>query len=345
MKKPLVSIVILNYNGKKWLEKCLPTIRKIQYKPLEVIIVNNGSTDDSGEFVKKKFPRFRLLEIMPNRGFAGANNIGVKAAWGKYVLLLNNDTKVTRNFLSPLVNALEEDPSIGAAQPQMRSMRNPSLLDSVASFYTSTGFLYHYGYYQKCDKKQYQHKLVTYSIKGACFFTRRDLYMKLGGLDEDFVCYVEESDLCHRIMLYGKKIIYIPDSFIYHWGGGDMSVMEKNETTAFRTVRNRFYSYIKNLSLIEIIKVLPIHFIFSEALIVFALLRGKIRNGVAAQWGIIWCVIHLPEILNKRKYVQRKIRKVDDSSFLPQVTKNPQFSYYIHFITNPEGKYSEKPIK
>lgn len=344
MKKPIVSIIILNYNGKKWLEKCLPTIKELKYKPLEVIVVNNGSSDDSGDYVRDNFPQFRLIEIKKNRGFAGGNNYGIARARGKYVLLLNNDTKVTKNFLTPLVDALEGDLSIGAAQPQMRSMKNPLLLDSVASFYTSSGFLYHYGYYQKHTKKQYQHRLPAYSIKGACFFIRRDLYMKLGGLDEDFVCYVEESDLCHRILLFGKKIVYIPESYIYHWGGGDMLIMEKNETTAFRTVRNRFYSYIKNLSLLELIKVLPIHFVASEVLIVITILRGKIRNAIAGQWGIVWCILHLPQILKKRKYVQEKIRKVSDSDFLDEIKKNPPLSYYLHFVTNPEGEYCDKPI-
>lgn len=344
MNKPLVSIIILNYNGKKWLEGLLPTVRKIKYKPLEVIVVNNGSSDDSAKLLMEKFPEVRVLEIKKNIGFAGGNNRGVKFAKGKYILVLNNDTKTTPNLLNPLVDIMEKNPDIGVVQPKMLSMRDHKFLDCVASFYTSTGFLYHYGYMQEAKKKKYNKVLSCYSIKGACMFLRREDYLNLGGFDEDFVCYVEETDLCHRFLLSGKKIIYCPDSFIYHWGGGDMSIMEKSETTAFRSFRNRFYSYFKNLSPWELIKILPINLVLSEIYIVKTLFSNKYKNAVAAQLGTLWWVFHLPEILRKRKFVQTKIRKVKDSDFLSQVKRDPALSYYIHFFTNPEGKYNEKAI-
>lgn len=345
MINPTVSIIILNYNGKKWLEKCLPTIKKIKYKPLEIIIVNNGSTDDSGEFVRKKYANFRLLEIMPNRGFAGANNYAVKKASGKYILLLNNDTQVTPDFLNPLVELMENDANVGVVQPQLRSMRNHSLIDSAASFYTSTGFLYHYGYMQEVKKKKYNKPLNCYSVKGACMFMRRKDYIALGGLDEDFVCYVEESDLCHRFLLAGKKIIYLPKSYIYHYGGGDMSIMEKSETTAFRAFRNRYYSYFKNLSWLELVKVMPINIVLSEIYIVKTLISNNYKNAIAAQWGTLWWIFHFSQILAKRRIIQTKIRKVSDPDLFRQVRRDPAISYYFHFFTNPEGKYDEKEIK
>lgn len=345
MQKPLVSIIILNYNGRRWLEKCLPTIKKINYKNLEVIIVNNGSTDTSAQFVKKKFPNFKLLELSPNQGFAGANNRGVKIAKGKYVLLLNNDTKVPPNFLTPIVERMEEDSSIGVIQPMIRSMRKEELLDAACSFYTSTGFLYHYGYYQRFVKKQYQKEYFVYSAKGACLFTRKTEYLKIGGLDEDFITYVEESDFCHRMWLSGFKVLYLPTSYIFHWGGGDMSVMERSETVIYRSFKNRYYSYIKNLSFLELLKLLPVHFVFCEAMIFSALIRGIVGNALAAQRGTFWWLFHLPTILKKRKYVQERIRRVSDSSFLPLIKHNPPMSYYPHFLRNPEGRYNEPDIK
>lgn len=341
---PKVSMIILNYNGKRWLEKCLPTIKKIEYEPLEVIIVNNGSTDDSGEFVRKKYPGFRLLEVMPNRGFAGANNFGVKHARGKYVLIINNDTEVPPGFLMPMVRRMEKDNTIAVMQPKIRSLRKKHLLDAASSFFTSTGFLYHYGYYQLQSKKQYNKEHFVYSAKGACLFARRDDYLKLGGLDEDFVCYVEESDYCHRVWLSGKKVLYFPQSYIYHWGGGDMSVMERSEVTIYRSFRNRFYSYIKNLSFPELIKLLPVHFVLSEGIIFSAFVRGIFRHSIAAQLGTLWWIFHLPRILKKRKYIQSKIRKVRDSDFMPLIKHDPPLSYYPHFLRTPEAKYNEPPI-
>jgi GT2 family glycosyltransferase len=344
MTNPLVSIIILNWNGKKWLERCLPTVEKILYKPLEIIVVNNGSTDDSAQFLKDNYPDIKVIEIKKNAGFAGANNIGVKSAKGKYVLLLNNDTEVDPSFLKPLVVKMERDNAIGAVQPELRNMTNKNLIDSIGSFFTFTGFLYHYGYFQEYKKDKYKKELSVYSVKGACFLMRKKEYLGLGGLDEDFVCYVEESDLCHRILLSGKKIISMPQSFIYHFGGGDMSIMTKSELTIFRSFRNRVISYLKNLSIDKLILVLPLHLLLSEALILASILRGKVKQAIASQLGLFGWIPMFPSILKKRKYIQNKIRKISDSEIFNLVEHNPNVSYYFHFFFNPEGKFEEKEI-
>ncbi|MCL5434977.1 MAG: glycosyltransferase family 2 protein [Patescibacteria group bacterium] len=336
MKTPPVSIIILNWNGKKWLKGCLPTVRRIKYKPLEVIIVNNGSTDDSAKFIRDKYPEVRVIELKKNVGYAKANNIGVSKAKGEYVLLMNNDTKVTPNFLKPLAEDLK-DSAIGVVQPQIRSMIYPKLLDSVVSYFTYTGFLYHFGYMKPWNKEKYQKKTFAYSIKGACFLMRKKEYLELGGLDEDFVCYVEETDLCHRVWLSGKKVLYDPRSIMYHWGGGDMQVMTKDETTMLRSFRNRFLSYIKNLSIVELLKVLPALFIFSEIFVVMSIIKGEFRRAFGAQLGILTVLLYLPQAVRKRKFIQKNIRKVSDKQINEYVYKNPRFSYYLLSFRNPSA--------
>lgn len=336
-KKPLVSIIILNWNGKKWLKNCLPAVRKIKYNPIEVLVVNNGSTDDSESFVKKNFPEFKLVDIKKNMGFAGANNYAIARARGKYVVMLNNDTRVTPNFLNHLVETMEKDKSIGAIQPQIRSLIDESLLDSAISYLTTTGFMYHFGYMKPWKRKMYEKPLFGYSIKGACMMMLRADYTRLGGLDEDFVCYVEESDLCHRVWLSGKKVLYSPESIIYHYGGGDMQVMTKDELTMFRSYRNRFISFIKNLSVLELIKTLPLLLLFCEAFIFMTLMNGNFRRAAGAQLGILSVPFTLSATLKKRRYIQTKIRRVDDSWVNQHVLKNPRFSYYYHFFKNPGG--------
>ncbi len=336
-KSPLVSLIILNYNGKKWLKNCLPTVKKISYKPLEVIIVNNGSTDDSAEFIKKNFPEVKIVEIKKNVGYAKGNNIGVSKARGKYVVLMNNDTEVTPSFLNPLVSLLENDPIIGAVQPQMRSLIYPKLLDSVVSYLTSTGFMYHFGYMKPWKENFYNKRFYGFSIKGACFIISRKDYNYLGGLDEDFVCYVEETDLCNRIWLSGKKVAYEPKSIMYHWGGGDMQVMTKDEITMYRSYRNRFLLFIKNANISNLIKILPILFIFCEAFILMTLIKGNFKRALGAQLGVLSVPFALPKMLKKRKYIQNKIRKVPDSEIYKYTFRNPRFSYYYHFFTNPGG--------
>lgn len=334
MKKPLVSMIVLNWNGKKWLAQCLPTLVKIKYKPLEIIVVNNGSIDDSAHFLKTKFPEIKVIEIKKNVGYARANNMGVKKALGKYVLLMNNDTTATPSFVTPLVDTMEMDSSIGIIQPQIRSMICPDLLDSVGSFFTFTGFLYHFGYMKPHTLNKYNKDLFAYSIKGACFIMRRDDYIKLGGFDEDFVCYVEETDLCHRMWLSGKKVMYLPTSFMYHWGGGDMQVMTKSELTVFRSFRNRYLSYLKNLAIPSLLVLLPIHILYCELFVVAALVSGQFKKAIAAQLGILAPLITMDDTLRKRKKIQSKIRKVTDWEILKQVYRNPRISYYYYLFSD-----------
>ena len=336
-KNPLVSIIILNWNGKRWLKGCLPTIRRVKYEPIEVIVVNNGSTDDSASFLHNNFPEVKVVEIKKNVGYAAANNIGVKNASGEYVLLINNDTKVTANFLKPLVDALEKDQSIGVIQPQVRSLINTRLLDSVVSYLTSTGFMYHFGYMKPWKNKKYKKRMYGFSIKGACFMMRRKEYINLGGLDEDFVCYVEESDLCYRVWLSGKKVMYEPGSIMYHWGGGDMQVMTKDEVTMLRSYRNRFLLFVKNASITQLIKILPILFIFCEGFILMSLIKGNLKSALGAQLGVLSVPFTLPKMLKKRRYIQKNIRKVTDQEINKYVLRNPRLSYYYFFFNNPKG--------
>src|SRR6185369_9108521 len=118
------------------------------------------------------------------------------------------------------------------------------------------------------------------------FIMRKADYIRLGGFDEDFVCYVEETDLCHRVWLSGKKVMYLPKSIMYHWGGGDMQVMTRSELTVFRSFRNRYLSYLKNLSVPSLIILLPIHFIYCEIFVAAALFSGQFKKALAAQLGV-----------------------------------------------------------
>src|SRR3989344_355191 len=142
---PSVSIIVLNWNGKSFLKSCLDSLKKITYSPLEIIVVDNNSIDGSQEFVKKNYQKVSLIENKKNYGFAQGNNIGFRAAKGDYILFLNNDTVVTPNFLEILISDFKKNKKIGCLQPQMRVMKNKNLIDSIGSFMTFTGFLYHYG--------------------------------------------------------------------------------------------------------------------------------------------------------------------------------------------------------
>lgn len=332
--QPLVSFVILNWNGRERLINCLRSVEKVKYSNKEIIVINNGSNDDSHEFVKKYFPGVKLTNLKKNIGYAGGKNLGVKKSKGKYILCLDNDTLVTPEFLSPLVEDLEKDKTVGIVQPQIRSMIYKNLLDSVGSFLTFNGFLYHYGYMKPYSKKIYKNPLFAYSIKGACFLMAKKDYQELGGLDASFLSYIEETDLCHRLWLSGKKVLYDPRGVIYHWGGGDTLTMSNSNSSFFRTFRNRYYSYIKNFSSLELVKILPIYFLFSEGFVIMSLLRGKFLQAFYIQLGNLAWILKLPELLKKRRVIQRQIRKVEDSQIQKWIKRKPRLEYYWYLATD-----------
>ncbi len=143
--KRLVSVIIVNQNGKKYLEKCLTSLKNQGYKNIEIILVDNASIDDSVDFTKKIFPDAKIKINSENLGFAEPNNIGYNLSEGDYVLFLNNDTEVKKDFLHPLVSILESNKDVGGVQSKILFMDNPTVLDSVGAFLTYSGILYYYG--------------------------------------------------------------------------------------------------------------------------------------------------------------------------------------------------------
>ncbi|MBT3249265.1 MAG: glycosyltransferase family 2 protein [Candidatus Pacebacteria bacterium] len=340
MKNKLVSIIIINWNGKHWLEKCIPSLYKQDYKNFEIVLVDNASTDGSIEFIKKKYPQIKKIVINEeNLGFAEANNRGYKLVTGDYVLFLNNDTEVTEDFLSILVKGLEKSKKTVCLQSRMLLMDKPNKLDSVGAFLTATGFLYHYGISKRWQKK-YDRRISFYSAKGACMIFKKEVLDETlvdnEVLDSEYFAYFEETDLCHRIWLAGYEIKFEPNSIIYHKMGGTSNDM-KNSFIQFHSFKNRINTYIKNLSLSKLLVILPLHILMTQAFSLTALLQFKFDIFAATQKAIWWNIKNLERTLVKRKYIQSKIRKVSDQDLWPKIYKNPKLIYYIKLMTNLES--------
>jgi GT2 family glycosyltransferase len=327
----LVSIIIVNWDGLEHLQKCLPTIYRQDYKSIEVILVDNGSKDDSVEWVKRHFPQVKLLIEKKNLGFAEGNNVGFKQAKGEYILFLNNDTQVTDHFLSELIKSMMKDKALGGVQSKILFMDSPSQLDSAGSYLTNTGFLYHSGVYEKDSVKFNTPKLI-FSAKGACMCFRKDVLDKVvvsGELfDNDFFAYFEETDLCHRVWLAGYKIKYIPASIIYHKFGAT-SVKLRKPFVEFHSYKNRINSYIKNFDLTNLAKILSLHLLLCFALSLAFLLKGEFGIAIAIHKAIWWNILNLNSTLRKRSKVQHKIRKVKDGIILREIMVNPRIVYYL----------------
>lgn len=333
------------YNGLHHLKRCLPTLFNSTYKDFELILVDNKSSDDTIRYIENYYPQIILIKNTQNDGFAQGNNVGWKKAKGKYILFLSNDTKVEKDFLSELVAFLEKNPGFGGVQSKVFLMDDPGKLDSVGSFMTNTGFLYHYGVNKK-DAPQYSKEINIYSAKGVCMLFRRKVIENVlvdGEIfDSTYFAYFEETDLCHRVWLSGSRIGYAVKSVIYHEVGGTSKKMN-NAFIQFHGFKNRINSYLKNLSPVSLIRILPVHILLNEVYAFIALLQLNAPLFFSIQKAIFWNIVHLPQTLRKRNYIQKKIRKVSDSELMPTIMKRVKLSYYAQL---PKGlhDYKDEPI-
>jgi GT2 family glycosyltransferase len=214
---PLVSIISVNYNHSDVTCEMLASLRKVTYPNLEIIVVDNGSPDDTPGIIKERFPEVTLLTSEVNLGFAGANNLGVEASRGDYIMFLNNDTEVTPGFLEPLVSKMQSDPKIGAVSPKIRFHYAPDIIqyagmthiNTITSRNRAIGF-------RETDKGQYEQDRITAYAHGAAMMTSRRVIRTIGLMSTTFFLYYEELDWCFRLRKAGYLICYVHDSLILH---------------------------------------------------------------------------------------------------------------------------------
>lgn len=329
MTHPKVSIIVVNFNQRQLTLDCLKSLSKITYPKYEIILVDNASQDGSVQAIEKKFSKIILVKLATNTGFVGGNNAGIKEARGKYILFLNNDTKVKHGFLEPLVENLIKDEKLGIVQSKIFVMDDPDRLDSVISYQTSTGFLYHKGYLDK-DREEYKNFQYTFSAKGACMLIKREV-LRLGGFDQEYFAYFEETDLCWRAWAMGYKVGFEPKSIIYHKMGATSSKM-KSTFIHYHSFKNRVRTIIKNASVATLLWMLPIHLSACLLLSLYFLISGQSSGSLAILRAILWNIGNLQSTLNLRIKVQ-KGRKWSDSKIFSQVLKNPSLSFYFHHLS------------
>ncbi len=331
MDEPLVSVIIVNWNGRKYLDDCLGSLARDTYKNKEILFVDNASSDDSVGYVKKYYPHFILILNNRNLGYAEGHEIAIKKANGKFILLLSMDTIVEKNSLTELIKTIRLSNNIGAVQPKLLMYPQKHMIDSIGAFFLMTGILYHYGREKDPNKPIYNKSMEIFSAKGACLLFRKEALAKTGLFDKDYFAYFEETDLCHRIWLAGYRIIYSPYAVVYHKGGGSSKQMMPS-FIYFHSYKNRICTYIKNLSFKYLVVVLFYTLFMYELATIIYLLRRKFHNALAVQQAIIWNIVNLKKTLEKRKYIQTKIRVKKDDEFLPQLIKPVHFRYYYNIM-------------
>lgn len=245
----LISIIIINFNGKRFLENCLRSVLTSNYTNFEVIIVDNASTDGSIELIQEKFQynNLKIVKTGLNLGFAEGNNLGAKMAKGKYVVFLNNDTEVDKNWLKELVKVMESDKSIGAAQSKLL-LFDRKTIDSAGDFINSYGYGWMRGVGEE-DIGQYNETDEIFSARGAGMIVKKNILKSVDYFDSDFFMVCEDIDLCWRIRLKGYKIIFVPASIIYHFGSGTRKIFQMTSQSYYYNVRNILITLIKNTAI------------------------------------------------------------------------------------------------
>jgi len=306
-----VSVIVLNYNNKKYLGPCIDSVLKSDYPNLELVFVDNASSDGSTDFVKKRFGSESSLKIVQNSenlGYAGGNNVGVDFATGEYLVFLNNDTEVDRNWLCELVTVMESDRNIGAAQGKLISTYNRKRFDNVGGFIDRLGFSILRGL-QEEDEGQYDKCSEIFFAIGAAFAVRRNVLNEVGLFDYAYFLYYEDVDLCWRIQLRGYKIVFVPKCVVFHAGGASSRKerLYKN-LPEYHKHKNHITTLLKNYELFNLIRYMPVA-VFLEVLSDFVSFKSdrfvRIR-------GIIYNIGNFDKIWKKRIEVQKKIRKKKD---------------------------------
>jgi len=247
-----VSIVILNWNGKVYLERFLPFL--IRYTTLpgaEIVVADNGSTDDSLEFLNAEYPAVRVIKLDRNYGFSGGYNRALEQLDSGYFLLLNSDIEVTEGWLEPLVSEMENDPGVAACTPKIMDLKQRDRFEYAGA---AGGYIDKYGYTfcrgrifdtLETDRGQYDDPVDIFWGSGACLMVRAGAFREAGGLDERFFAHMEEIDLCWRLQRMGHRIRYAPASKVFHVGGGTLERGHPRKT--FLNFRNNLLMLYKNL--------------------------------------------------------------------------------------------------
>lgn len=246
-----LAIVILNWNGRSQLNKYLPdTIKFSDIPNVQIIVADNGSTDDSVQFVRSNFPKVKIIELDKNYGFAEGYNKALEQIDAEYFCLLNSDAKPAQGWLEPVLKCFESNPDIAAVQPKILSDRDHSRFEHAGA---CGGFIDKYGYpfcrgrimdIVENDHGQYDTPIEIFWASGAALFIRSSIFRENKGLDGDYFAHMEEIDLCWRMKNQGYKIVCLPQSVVYHWGGATLDY--NNPRKLFLNFRNSLWTLYKN---------------------------------------------------------------------------------------------------
>ena len=334
---PKVTVVIPHFNGELILRRCLSALRKTLYSDYEVLVVDNGSYDNSIKMVKTNFPEVRIKTSKTNLGFAGGCNLGIITSKSPYIVLLNNDTEVTPRWLALMVEVMDADSTIGAIQPKMLSFHDRKKFDYCGA---AGGEIDIFGYpfargriFESLEIDNGQYDALPHQIfwaTGAATLLRRSALEKVGLLEESFFAHMEEIDLDWRLQWAGYKIMVVPSAIVYHQTGATL-----NKTQFPKMVlnhRNNLLMILRNHSLITLLWLLPLRLILEIITILASPFTGEPKRALAILKGFCGILSGWKSILRGRKIVQ-SIRVVPERVILHRMYRGSiALAYFLKGI-------------
>ena len=336
-----VAIVILNWNGREMLHRYLPTVLKYSRDEATVYVADNASTDGSLELLRSEFPECRQIVLDRNWGFAEGYNKALREVEAEYYLLLNSDIEVTHHWLTPLIEFMDVHPEVAACQPKLLSIYNKDMFEYAGA---SGGYLDRYGYpfcrgrlfdTIEADNGQYDYATEILWATGAALMIRSKDYWNVGGLDGRFFAHNEEIDLCWRLRISGRKIYCLPESFVYHLGGGTLP--KSNPMKTFLNFRNNLTMLYKCLPDQELQHVMRVRW-FLDYLAAWEMLVLK-RN-----WGDFKAIFRARRAFKRwRKDFDADRERIQASRTEDRVPQRLPFSLLWQYYAKGRKRFSDLP--
>ena len=336
MPNSKVSVIIPHWNGIDILSDCLDSLNKNSYSNLEIIVVDNASSDGSAEWISSNYPEIKLIQNNKNYGYAGGCNIGAEQSSGDYLIFLNNDTIQNEDFIERLADFLNLNPQVSAVQPKILNYFDRDKFDyagGCGGWLDILGFPFARGrLFQniETDKNQYEKIRPIFWASGTALMIRKKVFDQLDGFDSTFFAHQEEIDLCWKIHLLGNQVWSMPGAVVYHKNAVTLPMFSRLKQ--YLNHRNSMLMILSNYSLLMSLYLIPIRIALEFVALIYSLFCLDINHFVGILQSFVWIILH-PHVIIKRRIQVSKIRKVTDGKVIQSMYWGSIiFDYYIKRI-------------
>lgn len=338
------AIVILNYNGIQLLQKYLPTI-VTYHSQQDIYIIDNASFDGSIQWVQKVYPEINVIHNPVNYGFAKGYNEGLKHIYADYYILINNDVRITENWLYPIIDWMDKNTEVAVCMPKLLDDKHPDMFEYAGA---CGGFIDILGYplckgrlFLSIEKDEGQYDKISeiFWATGACMIVKSKIFWKVNGFDEDFFAHMEEIDLCWRIKNLGYKVFIYPYSKVYHLGGGTLNKINPHKT--YLNFRNSLLTLLKNHPSRNLFLKIFLRLLLDGVAGIKFLLEGHGKHTIAVIQAHIYFYINFKKFWNKRKQFKER-HAIKEECFEPVVPSSIVIQYYLFQKKKFNELYSDK---